>query len=244
VTSALRFAADLVAACGAFAAAEQAAVTEERKDAPTLTGSVVTAIDVEVERRIETAVAERYPDDAFVGEEYAFRQGTSGRTWHVDPVDGTLNYARRLGPWSVVLSAWDDEQCALVAVWTQGVTYTAARGQGAWRAGERLHLPPVDVEAGGLVRVPAALAPAARAAGWLPRSVDSSATELCQVADGRITGTVRLHGHPRDLHGPSLLVAEAGGRVTDLQGNAWTACSTGLVAAAAGAHQALLTLVP
>jgi myo-inositol-1(or 4)-monophosphatase len=242
---ALAFAAGLVQACGEYAAAQQAGVAEEKKkDAPSLSGAVVTAVDLEVERRVDAALADRFPADAFVGEEYALRPGTSGRTWHVDPVDGTLNYARRLGPWSVVLSAWTDERCDLVAVWTQGVLYTAARGRGAWRDGERLRLPVSDVERGGLVRVPARIAAAALAAGWLARSVDSSATEMCQVADGRITGTVRLGGHPRDLHGPALLVEEAGGRVTDLSGGEWTSSSTGLVAAATGAHAALLELVP
>jgi myo-inositol-1(or 4)-monophosphatase len=242
--AALAFAADLVAACGAWAAQQQATVAEQKKDAATLSGSVVTAVDLEVERRVDAALAERFGDDAFIGEEYAHREGTSGRTWHVDPVDGTLNYARRLGPWSVVLSAWVRQRCELVAVWTQGVVYTAAREHGAFKDGVRLTLPLHDVESGGLVRVPARLAPTALAAGWLARSVDSSATELCQVADGRITGTVRLGGHPRDLHGPALLVEEAGGVVTDLAGGPWSSQSTGLVAAAAGAHAALLGLVP
>jgi myo-inositol-1(or 4)-monophosphatase len=144
----------------------------------------------------------------------------------------------------VVLSRWADGACELVTVWTQGVLYTAARGRGAWRDGVLLRLPAQDVEPGGLVRVPARLAEATQAAGWLTRSVDSSATELCQVADGRVVGTVRLRGHPRDLHGPALLVEEAGGRVTDLDGGPWTSSSPGLVAARPGAHEALLALVP
>lgn len=238
----LEFAADLVTSCGRWAAEQQALVTEEKKEARNLAGAVFTEVDVAVERRMDEALAQRFPDDAFTGEEYAERGGTSGRTWQVDPVDGTLNYARRLGPWSVVLSAWTGDRCELVAVWTQGVVYAARAGGGAWRDGERLALPAQTVERGGLVRVPAQLAQAAFDAGWLPRSVDSSATELCQVADGRATGTVRLRGHPRDLHGPALLVQEAGGVVTDLSGGRWSASSAGLVAAAPGAHPALLDL--
>jgi myo-inositol-1(or 4)-monophosphatase len=242
---ALDVAASLVADCGRYAAEQQTKVPELAKPAPggTLSSSVVTEVDVEVERRVDAALAEAFPDDGLVGEEFADRPGRSGRTWHVDPVDGTLSYARRLGPWSVVLSAWREEQCELVAVWTQGSVYTARRGGGAFVDGEPLRLS-ADAEPGGIVRVPPRLAAATAAAGWLVRSVDSSATELCQVADGRVTGTVRLHGHPRDLHGPALLVAEAGGAVTDLNGGPWSASSTGLVVSAAGAHAALLDLVP
>jgi myo-inositol-1(or 4)-monophosphatase len=244
-TSALAFAAELVADCGRFAAGRQESVVEEKKsDTASLTGAVVTEVDREVERRVEAALTTRFPDDAVIGEEFAHRPGSSGRTWQIDPVDGTLNYARRLGPWSVVVSAWVADRCELVAVWTQGAVYTAARGHGAFRDGQRLRLPADAVERGGLVRAPGRLAPELIAAGWLARSVDSSATELCQVADGRITGTIRLGGHPRDLHGPALLVEEAGGRVTDLDGGPWTSSSPGLVAAAEGAHAGLLTLVP
>lgn len=239
----LEFAVDLVTSCGRWAAEQQALVTEQKKEARNLSGAVFTEVDVEVERRLDDALSRRFPNDAFLGEEYAERSGTSGRTWHVDPVDGTLNYARRLGPWSVVLSAWTGERCDLVAVWTQGTVYAAASGAGAWRDGERMSLHEQTVERGGLVRVPAQLAQAAFDAGWLPRSIDSSATELCQVADGRATGTVRLRGHPRDLHGPALLVQEAGGVVTDLSGGPWSASSPGLVAATPGAHGALLGLV-
>lgn len=240
----LAFAAELVTACAELAAARQRDVVEEKKHATSLASSVVTEVDVEVERRVEAALAERHPDDSFVGEEFALRKGTTSRTWHVDPVDGTLNYARRLGPWSVVLSAWTDNRCDLVAVWTQGDVYTAARGLGAYCDGVRLDLGGAPTEAAGIVRVPARLAATVADAGWTARVVESSATELCQVADGRSVGTLRLAGHPRDLHGPALLVEEAGGVVTDLTGGPWSADSTGLVAAAPGAHAALLALVP
>ena len=241
---ALAFAAALVTECGDYAAEQQAGVVEHRKQHERLSGAVVTDVDLEVERRVDAALAERYPDDALVGEELVDRPGRSGRTWHVDPVDGTLNFARRLGPWSVVVSAWRGRSCELVAVRTQGVTFTAARGRGAHRDGEPLLLPVAAGEHGGLVRVPARLAGDAAAAGWLARVVESSATELCQVAEGRMVGTVRLSGHPRDLHGPALLVQEAGGTVTDLAGRPWDGASTGLVAATPSAHAALLELVP
>lgn len=243
-TDALAFAGELVTSCGRRAADLQPVAVERKKSTSgSLAGAVVTDVDLVVEHLVDDAVADRYPDDALVGEEFAHRAGSSGRTWHVDPVDGTLNYARRLGPWSVVLSAWRDEDCELVAVWTQGRLYTAARGLGAWRDGQRLRLDEGPREQGGVVRVPPVLAAPAQAAGWLARSVDSSATEICSVADGRVAGTVRLSGHPRDLHGPALLVHEAGGRVTDLRGGDWSASSRGLVVAHAGAHGDLLGLV-
>lgn len=241
---ALVFAGELVTRCGHEATRRQAGVLERRKPAAALTGSVVTDVDLDVEQAVDVALAQRFPDDGLLGEEQVDRAGTSGRTWVVDPVDGTLNYARRLGPWSVVLSAWRGDVPELVAVWTGGVLYTAARGHGAFRDGQRLHLPGSAVEAGGIVRVPASLVPAVVRAGWLPKIVESSAAEVASVADGRVTGSVRLRGDRRDLHGPALLVAEAGGVVTSPDGGPWDGTTTGLVMATPGAHAALLRLVP
>lgn len=62
------------------------------------------------------------------------------------------------------------------------------------------------------------------------------------MADGRAVGSIRARGHRRDLHGPALLVAEAGGVVTDLAGGPWDATSTGLVLGRAGVHADLLAL--
>ncbi len=240
----LDLAVELVTAGGRLAVARQAGVVERTKaGADSLAGRVVTDVDVEVEHLVDDELARRRPDDAFLGEEFADRPGSSGLTWLLDPVDGTLNYARSLGPWSCVLSAWRGAAPEVVAVWTGGRVWTAARGRGAFLDGQRLRLPADEVEPGGIVQASARLAGAVAAAGWLTRVVDSSAAQVAQVADGRVVGSLRLRGDPRDLHAPALLVAEAGGVVTDLAGGAWDRTSGGLVVARAGAHAGLLRLV-
>lgn len=238
---ALAFAGELVTRCGHAAAARQRGVVEHSKPGGSLAGTAVTDVDVDLERVIDEAVAGRFPDDGLLGEEGTERPGTSGRTWVVDPVDGTLNYARRAGPWSVVLCAWAGDDPLLAAVWTDGVLYTAARGHGAAQDGQRL-TQREDAEEGGIVRTAASLAPVVDAAGWLTRTVESSAAEVVAVADGRFTGAVRLRGDRRDLHGPALIAQEAGATVTDLEGGPWTGTSRGLVIAHPGAHPALLEL--
>lgn len=238
---ALDFAGHLVTRCGEEAARRQRGVVEHAKPGGSLAGTAVTDVDVDLEAAVDAALAERYPGDGLLGEEGTERSGSSGRTWVVDPVDGTLNYARRAGPWSVVLCAWAGDDPLLAAVWSDGALYTAARGHGAFLDGARLAQRP-EVEAGGIVRTAASLAGAVDAAGWLTRTVESSASEVVAVADGRFTGAIRLRGHRRDLHGPALVAQEAGALVTDLQGGAWTGASRGLVIAHPGAHADLLAL--
>lgn len=241
LTDALAFAGELVTRCGHQATARQDGVVEHTKPGGSLAGTAVTDVDTDLEAVIDAAVAQRFPDDGLLGEEGADRLGTSGRTWVVDPVDGTLNYARRAGPWSVVLTLWEGEQPLAAAVWTDGHLYTAAQGAGAHLDGALL-TQRGQVEVGGIVRTGAALAGAVDAAGWLARTVESSAAELVAVADGRFTGVVRLRGDRRDLHGPALIAAQAGAVVTDLDGGPWSGASAGLVVAHPGAHAALLGL--
>ena len=117
-----------------------------------------------------------------------------------------------------------------VAVWTDGALYTAAAGRGATQDGRRLQLAD-EPEPGGVVRAEARLLPAVQAAGWLPRTVESSAAEIVSIADGRVMGTLRRGGNRRDLHGPALLVSEAGGAVVPLDDAPLSGASRGLVIA-------------
>lgn len=59
-------------------------------------GSVVTKIDKEIETILVTYIKEHFPDDAIVGEEHGVHEGNSGFVWHIDPIDGTDNFLRRI----------------------------------------------------------------------------------------------------------------------------------------------------
>jgi myo-inositol-1(or 4)-monophosphatase len=59
-------------------------------------GSVVTRIDNEIETMLRAYVAEQFPGDAIVGEEHDDTAGTTGFVWHIDPIDGTDNFLRKI----------------------------------------------------------------------------------------------------------------------------------------------------
>ncbi|HEX8518793.1 MAG TPA: inositol monophosphatase family protein [Pseudonocardia sp.] len=246
VEEALAFAGALVTRLGESAALRQGSAVEQFKPAAALSGSVVTDVDLDLERAVDDALHHRFPADGVLGEEGADRAPAdprNGRTWVVDPIDGTLNYARRLGPWSVVVSAWRGWQVESVAVWTGGALYTAAAGRGATRDGRPLRLAE-QAEPGGIVHAHAALMPAVAQAGWLARTVESSAAEIVAIADGRVMGTVRRGGHRRDLHAPALLVGEAGGVVLPLDDAPLSGASPDLLVAHPHLVEPLLALVP
>jgi fructose-1,6-bisphosphatase/inositol monophosphatase family enzyme len=107
---------------------------------------IVTAADRAAEDLIVERLAKERPDDAIVGEEGTDRAGTSGRTWVIDPVDGTYNFHRGLGWWCSALALVDGEDLVLGAVHHphDDATYVGGPGLPSTRNGVPL-LPLQDV---------------------------------------------------------------------------------------------------
>jgi fructose-1,6-bisphosphatase/inositol monophosphatase family enzyme len=107
-------AADLVRDAGRLAARMRAdGLTGQRK---TSVSDVVTAADRAAEQLITDRLARERPDDAVVGEEGTDRPGTSGRSWVIDPVDGTFNFVRGLTWWCSAIALRGPDDVLLGAV--------------------------------------------------------------------------------------------------------------------------------
>lgn len=109
-----QLAADLVREAGRLAASmrrDGLSVVEK-----THVSDVVTAADHAAEALVVARLAAARPDDAIVGEEGADRAGTSGRSWVIDPVDGTYNFSRGLDWWCSALALTDRDEVVLGAV--------------------------------------------------------------------------------------------------------------------------------
>jgi len=101
---------------------------------------VVTQMDINAEAFIVQEILAARPDDGIIGEEGADRVGTSGITWVIDPVDGTVNYLYNLPGWNVSIAA-KDEQGQLIGVVTAPTinsTWWAVRGEGAFHNGRKI----------------------------------------------------------------------------------------------------------
>jgi myo-inositol-1(or 4)-monophosphatase len=186
---------------------------------------IVTAMDGEVERFIRAAIAKRYPGDAIIGEEEGGIAGDS--LWLIDPIDGTANYARGIPHYCVSIGYLER------LVPTVGVLYDpshewlykGARGEGAWRNGERLavsqctEITAAMVECGWSTRRSTddylALVSRALGAGCAVRRAGSGALGLADVAAGRSEAYCELHINAWDCAAGILLVREAGGRTND-----------------------------
>lgn len=131
-------AAHLVREAGALAAA----MLRDGLDAETKTNlsDIVTAADHEAEAQVVATLRRERPDDSIVGEEGADHEGTSGRTWVIDPVDGTYNFHRGLEWWCSAVALTDGDDLVLGAVHhpASGDAFVGGPGLNSTRNGEPL----------------------------------------------------------------------------------------------------------
>ena len=71
---------------------------------------LVTAADQDVERFLTEGLVKIFPNDGIFGEEGAAHQGNSGRTWVIDPIDGTFNFVRGGDQWAISIGLYESAQ--------------------------------------------------------------------------------------------------------------------------------------
>lgn len=204
------------------------ALLTSSKSTPT---DVVTEMDHAAEALI-TAELERWrPDDGLLGEEGTSRSGTSGVSWLIDPLDGTVNYLYGLPGWAVSVAALVDGAAVAGAVHVPSSreTYTAHRGGGATCNGLPLRCGPGPELGRALVATGFGYAPERRAhqarvlQGVLPavrdiRRLGACAFDLCLLASGRVDAYYERGVQPWDHAAGGLIATEAGARFEGLNG--------------------------
>ena len=128
---------DLVREAGMLAASMQEGIETREK---TSVSDVVTAADHAAERLVVDHLETFRPDDGIVGEEGSSRPGVSGRTWVIDPIDGTWNYAHQMPWWCTAVALLDDGEPVLGAVHhpAEDAVYVGGPGLPPTRNGEPL----------------------------------------------------------------------------------------------------------
>lgn len=214
----------------------------------------VSVADATAERTIVDLLTASRPEDGILGEEgQGRRDGTSGLTWVIDPLDGTVNFLYGQPTWVVSIAVVDADGPVAGAVLqpTTGELFHAARGHGAWLGEQRLDVRQVDDPSMALVATGFSYDVRARqdwgrhVARLLGEVRDvrcggAAALDLCWVAAGRVDGYVEFTLHPWDWAAGHLLVTEAGGRATEVVRTLGGEPRDGLVAAGASVYDALL----
>src|SRR5690606_13833852 len=189
----------------------------------------VTRADVECEQAIRGIILERFPDHGFYGEETGLTEEESPNLWLVDPIDGTKAFVRGYPFFSTQIALVRDGVPVLGVSSAPlfGELAWAEAGAGAWLDGERVHVSAIDrLEAAALST--GNLKSLARSEGWnrlgeIVRGVDrirgyGDFYHYHLLASGRIDAVVESDVAVLDVAALSVIVREAGGVFTDLNG--------------------------
>ncbi len=198
-------------------------------------GTPVTVADRGAERQIREELADLYPDDGILGEEEAETIGTSGRRWILDPIDDTKAFTHGVPLYTNLLALEDEAGIAVgvINIPALGETVYAARGLGAYCNGERIHVNDratvVEsyVMTSGVTRWEGAMVDTLREAGMHLRTWGDG-YGYALVATGRVEAMIDFDAELYDLAPAPIILAEAGGRFTDLQGRSTPDGGSGL----------------
>ena len=188
-------------------------------------GSPVTEADYAAERFLRSEILATYPDDTVLGEEEGEVAGRTGRTWVIDPIDGTKAFAQGVPLFATLLALVDDHGPAVGVICLPALDECvwAGRGRGTRWDGEpcqvssHVGLEESYVCTSGLSYWPDRALERVRAAGARVRTW-GDAYGYALVATGRAEAMVDPECFDWDVAPMSVIIAEAGGRFSDTAG--------------------------
>jgi len=229
----LSLAADLVRAAGDLAARMlRAGLDVEHK---TSVSDVVSAADRAAEALIVDRLRAQRPDDGIVGEE-GTSDGGAGRTWYVDPVDGTYNFLSGIPYWCSALGLVDEQGPLVGAVYYPVLNHLWLGSRDSPTTLDGVPVPrlvdqPLDQVSVATYFHPRHMVDQDRLVAWRAvtsaaatvRMLGSASIDLAQVASGRLGIFLQANLHPWDWYPGAALVIGAGGVADEFEvrGNRW-----------------------
>lgn len=193
---------------------------------------LVTKFDRDAQKKIVSALSREFPDHGILSEEDINRNPASSARWIIDPLDGTTNFAHGLPIWGISIGLELNDKVVLGIVYdpNRGETFSALRNAGAYLNGKKIEVSntrkldrsllvtgfPYDIRRSerNNLRQFGEFAVRARAV----RRLGSAALDLCYTACGRFDGYWEMKLSPWDQAAGSLILKEAGGKITDFRG--------------------------
>ena len=210
----------------------------------------VTEADVKAEDFITTRIMKTYPDHTVLAEEGSGSGEEAEYRWVIDPLDGTVNYAHGFPVYCVSIALEHEGEMVVGAVYDpeRDELFHAGRGQGAFLNKQRLQVSQETVLKRALLATGfgyniATASPnnlgyftrmAKKAQGI--RRAGSAAIDMCWLAAGRLDGYWELYLHPWDTAAALVIVEEAGGKVTRMDGGPYSIFDNNILAANTRLH--------
>jgi myo-inositol-1(or 4)-monophosphatase len=217
----------------------------------------VTIVDKLCDRAIAQMILSSFPDHDLLTEESQFEMKGSPWKWVVDPLDGTTNYLHGYPCFCVSIGLEVEGEVRLGVVYNPVLDelFYAEKGRGAYLNGNRISVSHEDRLNRSLVCTGFPYDVRERADDYLLyfrefivksfalRRPGSAAIDLCYVAAGRFDGFWELKLHAWDVAAGSLMITEAGGKVTDFKGQPFNIYSGEILASNGLVHQEMLQVI-
>lgn len=194
---------------------------------------VVTETDLSVEQHLRQRIMQQYPAHGIRGEELDNHQPDSSHQWIIDPVDGTTNFAHEIPLFCCAIALLEDDEvvAAGVVAPVTGTLYTAQRGAGAYKDGERIQTPEQELASGVVgfchasdqegIQTIARMYEEGKKQTRDFRKLGSANLEICMAASGALAGFIGYRIKPWDFLAGCLVAHEAGARVTGWDEDDW-----------------------
>lgn len=192
--------------------------------------SPVTHIDKLCEKIIIDMLHEAFPEDGFLGEETGNTPGSSGRTWIIDPLDGTRLYIKKIPTFSVLIALVDEERpvVGVMHLPMLNEVYYAAESLGAYCNEKVIHVSGVNrldqaygCAYGHIPQLQEATAQAVlvQMNQWRFSQGFMDAYTYGCIASGKLDLCLNLSDKPWDCAAAACIIKEAGGQYSDIHGN-------------------------
>jgi myo-inositol-1(or 4)-monophosphatase len=220
---------------------------------------LVTDADLASQKAIQAHLSSCFPSHAFLGEEEGAGKTRPGPdappTWIIDPIDGTTNYVHDFPFYCISIGLQIAGELVVGVVFdpSHNEMFTAAKGHGAWLGARRLHTSAATSLGQALLSTgfPPDLAGNERTLDWWRyfsfnaqslRRTGSTALNLAYVAAGRFDGYWAFDNHVWDVAGATVLVREAGGVITNVDGTAYDPYTPDALSANPALHAILVDI--
>ncbi|MDR0413831.1 MAG: inositol monophosphatase [Prevotellaceae bacterium] len=241
---------------GAFLCSERKDFSPSRVEVKGL-NNYVSDVDRNAERQIVTALRRLLPEAGFIAEEGTATCSNERYRWVVDPLDGTTNFIHGLAPYAVSIALMDGKEVILGVVYeaVAGECFYAWKGSKAFLNGREISVSKVTTVENSLIATGFPYYNFQKIQRYMKsltyfmqrsqgmRRLGSAATDLAYVACGRVEAFYEYSLQPWDVAAGSLIVAQAGGRVSDFSGGDNYIFGQELVSTNANIHEEFLGIV-
>jgi myo-inositol-1(or 4)-monophosphatase len=216
---------------------------------------IVTHVDIASEKLIMDLIQKNFPDHSILSEESGFTDKKSEYTWILDPIDGTANYYHGYDPFCVALGLAESDEMIINAIYNpvRSHLYFAEKGKGTTLNGKTIKVSDKKMD-DALITMGISSKKENRdrlipnfekihSSCSRVRMPGSGLSSIAYVGDGTSEAYFSIKTNPWDILPSALLVTEAGGKVTDINGGELNLKSTSVLATNGIVHEEMLSLL-